>query len=560
MRRGLARAKRMLDAEFWSPWQSHAPMEPMNATVALTADSATVWAPTQGPQMAQIVLGDVLGIDPAKVTVNRTYLGGGFGRRLLADYIAQAALCAKAVGRPVKLIWHREEDFKQDVYRPGFLTRIRATTGANGLPQALHQQIVAPTILGPVSPVPLKAGDVDQLAVEGARELPYAIANSHVDYHMLQVPVPTMVWRTTGFGPNTFALESVIDELAAWTSQDPYRYRRRLLAHNRGRTCRARPRGVRAPIGARPQGPLPGHRFRGLLRHLFVPGCGALARGRRRQAAQGRSVADPGRVLDRDNAAANIEGGVIWGLTAALYSELTFHVATCANAISTTSRSRRCPTRRRWSRISWRAATVWAVSAKSARCASHPLLPMRCLPQPATASTAAAGARRRAHGLRQAVSMKRGAHSMARIDLTVNGAAHALDVDPDTPLSWVLRDHLGLTGTKFGCGAALCGACTVHVDGEAARACAIPVSALGDARVTTIEALGGERLHRLQQAWIDLQVPQCGYCQPGFLMAAAALLAQNPEPTDAEIEASITNLCRCGTYARIKAAIRRAAA
>ena len=149
---------------------------------------------------------------------------------------------------------------------------------------------------------------------------------------------------------------------------------------------------------------------------------------------------------------------------------------------------------------------------------------------------------------------------MARINLTINGAAHALDVDPDTPLLWALRDHLGLTGTKFGCGAALCGACTVHIDGEAVRACAIPVSAIGDAKVTTIEALGGERLHRLQQAWIDLQVPQCGYCQPGFLMAAAALLAQNPAPTDAEIEASITNLCRCGTYARIKAAIRRAAA
>ena len=149
---------------------------------------------------------------------------------------------------------------------------------------------------------------------------------------------------------------------------------------------------------------------------------------------------------------------------------------------------------------------------------------------------------------------------MARINLTVNGAAHALDIDPDTPLLWAVRDHLGLTGTKFGCGAALCGACTVHVDGEAVRSCAMPVSAIGDAQVTTIEALGGERLHRLQQAWIDLQVPQCGYCQPGFLMASAALLAQNPAPTDAEIEASITNLCRCGTYARIKAAIRRAAA
>src|SRR5205807_674226 len=134
------------------------------------------------------VLASVLGIAPEKVTLIRTYLGGGFGRRLLADYIAQAALCAKAVGRPVKLIWHREEDFKQDVYRPGFLSRIRAAVGADGLPLALEQKIVAPTILGPVSPVPLKTGDVDNLAVEGARELAYAIPNNHVDYHMLQVP------------------------------------------------------------------------------------------------------------------------------------------------------------------------------------------------------------------------------------------------------------------------------------------------------------------------------------------------------------------------------------
>src|SRR4030095_4601271 len=145
------------------------------------------------------------------------------------------------------------------------------------------------------------------------------------------------------------------------------------------------------------------------------------------------------------------------------------------------------------------------------------------------------------------------------ITLSVNGASHTVDVDPDPPLLRVRRDHLGLTGTKFGCGTALCGACTVHADGEAVRSCVMPVSSLGDRVVTTIEALAPERLHRLQQAWIDLQVPQCGYCQPGFLMAAAALLAQIPKPTDAQIEASVTNLCGCGTYARIKAAIKRAA-
>jgi isoquinoline 1-oxidoreductase subunit alpha len=148
---------------------------------------------------------------------------------------------------------------------------------------------------------------------------------------------------------------------------------------------------------------------------------------------------------------------------------------------------------------------------------------------------------------------------MAHFSFTVNGSPAAVDVDPSTPLLWVLRDHLGLTGTKFGCGAALCGACTVHVNGEAVRACAHAVDAVQGARVTTIEGLSRSGLHRLQRAWIEHQVPQCGYCQPGFIMAAAALLAKIPRPTAADIEGSITNICRCGTYARIKRAIAGAA-
>ena len=145
---------------------------------------------------------------------------------------------------------------------------------------------------------------------------------------------------------------------------------------------------------------------------------------------------------------------------------------------------------------------------------------------------------------------------MATYKFLLNGAATEVDVDPSTPLLWLLRDHLGLTGTKFGCGAALCGACTVHVNGEAARSCVLPIDALaGGAQVTTIEGLGKDGLHRIQQAWIAQQVPQCGYCQPGMIMAAVALLAAKPKPTAADIEASITNICRCGTYARIRRAI-----
>jgi isoquinoline 1-oxidoreductase alpha subunit len=145
--------------------------------------------------------------------------------------------------------------------------------------------------------------------------------------------------------------------------------------------------------------------------------------------------------------------------------------------------------------------------------------------------------------------------------LNVNGNAVEVDVDPETPLLWVLRDTLGLTGTKFGCGVAACGACTVHVDGSAVLSCVTPLEAVRGKRVVTIEALGSpERPHPLQQAWVEHQVPQCGYCQSGMQMAAAALLAAKRAPSDAEIDAAITNICRCGTYPRIRAAIRAVAA
>jgi isoquinoline 1-oxidoreductase alpha subunit len=143
---------------------------------------------------------------------------------------------------------------------------------------------------------------------------------------------------------------------------------------------------------------------------------------------------------------------------------------------------------------------------------------------------------------------------MAR--LTVNGITHDVDVDSDTPLLWVLRDALGLTGTRYGCGIAECGACTVHVDGVAVRSCALPVETVAGKNITTIEALAADGLlHPVQKAWLEHDVPQCGYCQSGMIMAVAALLKVAPKPTDAEIDAAITNICRCGTYQRIRAAI-----
>ena len=144
--------------------------------------------------------------------------------------------------------------------------------------------------------------------------------------------------------------------------------------------------------------------------------------------------------------------------------------------------------------------------------------------------------------------------------LSINGQTHNFEVEPDTPLLWVLRDTLGLTGTKFGCGIAACGACTVHVDGAPVRSCSLPVSAVAGKQITTIEGLAVNGvLHKVQKAWVEHDVPQCGYCQSGMIMAVASLLKDKPKPSDADIDAAITNLCRCGTYQQVRAAIHAAA-
>jgi isoquinoline 1-oxidoreductase subunit alpha len=146
------------------------------------------------------------------------------------------------------------------------------------------------------------------------------------------------------------------------------------------------------------------------------------------------------------------------------------------------------------------------------------------------------------------------------ISLTINGKTQAINVDPDTPLLWVLREHVGLTGTKYGCGIAQCGACTVHIDGVAMRSCSVPASLAVGKQITTIEGLAENgALHRVQKAWIEHDVPQCGYCQSGMIMAVAALLKDKPKPTDADIDASITNICRCGTFQQVRAAVHAAA-
>src|SRR5262249_13439867 len=315
----LSNTERAVEAEYHAGWVSHAPMEPMNATVSVSDDAVTVWAPTQGMQMTQMVLAGVLKVPPEKITIHRTYLGGGFGRRLLADFVVQAALCSKALGRPVKLIWSREEDIKQDWFRPAFLLKSRATLAAGGLPVAIHHRLVAPTILAPVSPTPIKPGMVDGLAVEGLVEHPYKIPNVQVDYHMLEVPIPTMLLRTTGNGPNNFAFESLIDELAATGRVDPYEYRRLLLAENTvalavlDRAARLANWSKTTPDRYR------GMAFADCFGSYLCQVVELSMVGDAIKLHKIVSVCDPGRVLDRTNATSMIEGGVVWGLSTALY-------------------------------------------------------------------------------------------------------------------------------------------------------------------------------------------------------------------------------------------------
>ena len=322
-------ADRILEVEYRSPWLAHAPLEPMNCTARVDGDHCTLWAPTQGQELCQLVVGLTLGIPKENVTVNRTYLGGGFGRRLVADYAVLAALTARAVKRPVKLIWSRESDMRHSAYRPAFIQRACAVIGEDGLPSALDVRLVAPTILKPVSPGPFRNPKIDPLCVESLDEIPYGIENLHVGFHLLEVPIPTMVLRTTGAGPNLFFLEALIDELAHQSGAEPYQYRRRLLQKKPGneRLLAVLDLAVEKSGFARPArngrflGLACGHGFGSYFAQVVEL---SVAADRVIDVHRVVSAIDCGTVLDLGIASASIASGVVWGLSQALSSELTF--------------------------------------------------------------------------------------------------------------------------------------------------------------------------------------------------------------------------------------------
>jgi len=315
---------RFHSAEYQSQFLAHATMEPMNATALVNSDGCEVWAPTQGQEMAQMATAQLLGLDKSKVQIHRTYLGGGFGRRLVADYILQAVALARQCGKPVKAIWSREEDMQHDLYRPAVLHQITAGTGEDGTPLALSHRVVSPSMLQFVYSTAV-TDKLDPMCLEGLLENDYSIPNQRIDFHLLKVPVPTSVLRTTGYGPNLFALESFLDEEAHLAGKDPYLFRRDLL---RGKTRALAVLDLAAEKSGWTKPPAAGV-FRGIaFAHAFETLIGQVVEisvsNRVITVHRVVSAVDCGTVLNSNISASNIEGGIAWGLSVAFRSEITF--------------------------------------------------------------------------------------------------------------------------------------------------------------------------------------------------------------------------------------------
>jgi isoquinoline 1-oxidoreductase beta subunit len=329
-------AAQKLEAVYQIPFQAHATMEPMNCTARVGPDACEIWAPLQGVEMVQNVAAQVTGLALEKIAVHRTLLGGGFGRRLLADFVKQTLLIAKAVGAPVKLVWSREEDMQHDFYRPGMLHAVAGSLDQGGSVTALTHRVVSPSHMlyiiprGFLPPMPdwsepaAPPEKIDTMAVEGLIELPYDVPNQSVEQHRLELDVPVSVWRTTGHGPNNFVLESFIDELAMTAKSDPLTFRRVLLAKNaRGRkvlNLAAEKAGWgSAPAGNAARGIALASAFGGLIAAVVE----LSVTGQKVRINRIVTAVDCGRTLDPRIAEGNILGGVVWGLSA-MQTEMTF--------------------------------------------------------------------------------------------------------------------------------------------------------------------------------------------------------------------------------------------
>ena len=309
--------------QYESQFMAHATMEPMNCTAHVTDDSCIVWGPLQGPELAKLTLSGMFKLPPERVTINRTLLGGGFGRRLLVDFVVQAAVISKAVGKPVKVIWSREEDMQHDVYRPATLHRITAGLDKAGKPLAIAHQLVSPSVLQYVYP-PAVTDDNDPTCLEGLMETHYELPSQRVDFKLLKVGVPTSVLRTTGYGPNIFAVESFIDELAGKAKQDPYEFRRSLLKDERSlkvlEALADKSDWKRKPGKGVARGLAYTEAFRTHIAHAVE----LSVNNNLVKIHRITCVIDCGIALDPEITRNSIEGGTVWGLGVAFKSNITF--------------------------------------------------------------------------------------------------------------------------------------------------------------------------------------------------------------------------------------------
>jgi isoquinoline 1-oxidoreductase subunit beta len=314
-----------MTADYESQFMAHATMEPMNCTARVTDDRCEIWGPIQGQKMVQLEVAGALKMAPEKISVNRTLLGGGFGRRLYGDFAQHAALLSRAVGRPVHVIWSRETDMQHDGYRPAVMNRLTARLDDQGKPVSLAQKLVSPPILMNVWPPVYPQPPFDPSCLEGTLEWHYKIPHWQVDFHQLKVPVKTSVLRTTGYGPNLFALESFVDELAVRAKKDPWRYRRELLGDD---TRAIAVLDLAAEKSGWTQKAPPGH-FRGLafaeaFRTVLAHVVELSVKGDEVTIHKVTCAFDCGIALDPDICKSSMEGGIGWGLTVAFKSEVTF--------------------------------------------------------------------------------------------------------------------------------------------------------------------------------------------------------------------------------------------
>jgi isoquinoline 1-oxidoreductase beta subunit len=313
-----------IDAVYVVPYQAHATMEPMNCTAHVRADGCDIWVPTQFPSAARKTAAEITGLPPASIRVHSTYCGGGFGRRFEQDFVAECVLVAKQMGVPVKLVWSREDDIAHDFYRPGTYNVMRGAVGKDGVPVAWTHRIVGPSIMSRVFPGEVKDG-IDPSSVEGAIELPYAIANVLVDYHLVDTGVPVGFWRSVGNSQNGYVRECFFDELAAAGKQDPLALRRKLMT-SAPRLAAALDLAASKSDWGKPLGPRAG---RGVAcassfgSHVAQIAEVEVAAGGAVRVRRVVCAVDCGPVVNPDLVAAQMEGAIVYGLSAALKSEIT---------------------------------------------------------------------------------------------------------------------------------------------------------------------------------------------------------------------------------------------